>query len=120
MSTEFTAGSRILAALSALAIFVGAQASTGFDRVGSSETELIASLSAPMPALHSVSTSRVAFSSRAPSRLPDDPGVALAADRLGEVATTFASHHSVAGAIVRPTGSVVSRGYDATAPPALS
>ena len=119
-SIHHASGARVLGFLSALAIVVGAQTSAHFERVGSSSTELVTSLSAPMPALHSVPTSRVAFASRAPSRLTDNLGVALPAGGLGEVATTIASHHLLASLIARPSGSVVARGYDATAPPALS
>jgi len=120
MSVGFGANARFLGLLSALAIFVGVQTSAPFERVDSPSTELVTSLSAPMPALHSVPTSRVAFTSRAPSRLTDGLGVALPADRLREVATTTVSRHALAAVIARPSGSVVSRGYDATAPPALS
>jgi hypothetical protein len=114
---QLISGARVFAML---AILVGAQAVTRLEPSASAETKLVVPLAAPMPALHSVVVSRVAFSSRAPSRLPDDIGVALAADGFDGVATALASHALPAVAIERPSGSVVARGYDATAPPALS
>ena len=119
-SARLTAGSRILAALSALAIFIGAQSPARFERLGSPATELVAALSAPTPALHSVPTVRVVAAPRSVSRLPDTVAAALLASPDDGLRVALVACDVTHDAIEPPCGSVASRGYDATAPPALS
>jgi len=110
-------GARVLAML---AIVVGAHAVSPNERVGSAEAIVVTSLSAPMPVLHSVSSDRVAFSARSPSRQTDHVGNALPTTAYDELPLSLASRGVSSGASDRPRRSVASRGYDATAPPALS
>jgi hypothetical protein len=114
------AGSRILAALTALAIFVGVQSPASLERFVSSQTELVSSLSTPMPALHSVPTVRVVVAHRSVTRLPDTVAAALLASPDDGLRIALVACEVMPDAIKPPCGSVASRGYDATAPPALS
>lgn len=104
----------------ALAILFGVQAAAGVGRSGLPETTLDTSLSAPMPALHSVSLTRLAVAPRSSSRPSHDVGAALRPDTYDPLTIEFSPRSLPNGAIKQPRRSVVSRGYDATAPPALS
>ena len=114
------ASSRILAALTALAIFVGVQSPASLERFVSPQTELVSSPSAPMPALHSVPTVRVVVAHRSANRLPDTVAAALLASPDDGLRVALVACELMPDAIKPPCGSVASRGYDATAPPALS
>jgi hypothetical protein len=120
MPTGLTAGTRVVAALAAATIVVSAQTTLRFDRAGTTETSLVESLSAPMPAWHPVSVQRVAVPLRPPSRLPAHVDAALPVDAAVPLRQSFASHAFAIGASTQPGASTVARGYDATAPPALS
>ena len=112
----FVGGSRVLAVL---AILWGALGTARLERADAGDARLVASLSAPMPALHSVASARVAFSSRAHSRVPDI-GPALPASEEERPALAVASRATARRPVEKPCASIASRGYDATAPPAVS
>jgi hypothetical protein len=114
------AGSRIIAALAAATIVVGAQTTMRFERLDATETTLVASLSAPMPALHAVSVHRAPVAVRSLSRLPAHLDAALPAYGQKELRHSGPPHSVTVGASEQLRASIVSRGYDATAPPALS
>lgn len=114
------AGSRVLAALTAAAILVGVQTAARFERADTAETVLVTSLAAPIPALHSVPSYRITSAPRTASRLPDHIAAALPARAHDGLRRSFTLRASTTGAIEQPVASIVSRGYDATAPPALS
>jgi len=119
-SAGLTGGSRLLALLSALAIFAGIQSAVHFERSGASRTELVTPLASPMSALHTAPTVRVVVAARSVSRLPDAVAAALPASPADGLRVALVACDVTLDAMQPPCGSVASRGYDATAPPALS
>jgi hypothetical protein len=117
------AGSRVLAGFSAAVILIGSQSAVRIDRQSAAETVRVAPHAAAvpaLPALHSVAPCRVALESHSPSPSRVREGAALPAYAQAGLAARISSDAVTIGAIANHGGSVVSRGYDATAPPALS
>lgn len=118
--TGLTSGARVLAVLTAAAMLVGVQATAGLARAGSAERDVVAALSAPLSALHSAPSYRVSFGPRSASRSPDHLAAALPACPYHGVRAVPASRSVTSDAIEQPRAPIVTRGYDATAPPVLS
>ena len=106
--------------LAALAVLFGIQAAANVERSSSLDTTLESSFRAPMPALHSVSLTRLAVAPRASTRAPHDAGAALRPEASVSLTVVRSPRSVTRVATEQSSRSIVSRGYDATAPPALS
>ena len=111
--------SRVIATVTA-AILFGAQISIHLQHDATADEVRSFSTAAPFAALHSPPTNRFALEPRSSTRPPssrDVPSPEYAQDAFSR---TIEHHIAVAAAIGFVGQSAVARGYDATAPPALS
>ena len=113
---------RLLAGVAAAALLFAAQTSDRLQR-GPSVDAFDSASATTLPVLHSVPPHRLALDSRSLGRSP-----ARSTHRLDAALPAFAqathvreaAHHVVAVAPSLASASIAGRGYDATAPPALS
>jgi len=113
---------RLLAGVAAAALLFAAQTSDRLQR-GPSVDAFDSASATTLPVLHSVPTHRLLLDSRSLGRSP-----ARSTHRLDAALPAFAqathvreaAHHVVAVAPSLASASIAGRGYDATAPPALS
>ena len=113
---------RLLAGVSAAALLFAAQTSDRLQR-GPSVDAFDSASPTTLAVLHSVPSHRLALESRSPARSP-----ARWTNRFDAALPAFArathvreaAHHVVAVAPSLASASIAGRGYDATAPPALS
>ena len=103
-----------------LAVLCGIHAAATVDPSRPLDTALVSSLSAPMAALHSVPLTRLAVAPRLGSRPSDHAGAALRPETSPRLSLVRSTRSVAVVAIEQSSRSIVSRGYDATAPPALS
>jgi hypothetical protein len=102
------------------AILVGIHAATRVELASSSDTISATSTATPIRALHSAPSYGTAFASRSASRLPDRVAAVLPESSGGTLAIAVNARSLTPSGPEQPNSSVVSRGYDATAPPPLS
>jgi hypothetical protein len=117
------AGSRVIAALAAAAILLGANAPLQVEREARTDALRGVSTSSLLVALHSAPLHQLTLASRSglrPSRWSSSTGAALPAPAHRHLPTTVAGGPAPRAAHQRRGASVAARGYDATAPPALS
>ena len=112
------AGSRVVAAFLAAAVLFGAQTSARFESAHTADAVHGAASTLALPALQTVANFRVAIESRSPSPVP--VGAALPPSAYDGLPVAFASRAVTSGAVEQLREAMASRGYDATAPPALS
>ena len=109
---------RLRAGVSAAALLFAAQTSDRLQR-GPSVDAFDSASPTTLAVLHSVPSHRLALESRSPARSTNRFDAALPAfARATHVRE--AAHHVVAVAPLLASASIAGRGYDATAPPALS
>jgi len=114
------ASSRVVAALAAAAILVAMQASNRAEPSASVDAGRAVASAASLVALHSVPTYRLALDLRSSGRWASSVGTPLPARVELELPPTVARRIAISSAIEQRDTSVAARGYDATAPPALS
>lgn len=117
------AGSRVVAALAASAILLGANASLQLEREARTDAFRGVSSAGSLVALHSAPLQHLTLASRSgsrPSRWSSSIGAALPAPARGHLPPTVAGRPALRGTHEQSGESVAARGYDATAPPALS
>ena len=112
-----TARARFIAGLSALALAFAAH-TTGPRHPASGDAFQSASPAAALPVVHRAAQGLIS-ESRAPVRSTSGPGVALPTF-AAQYLVSHVSHDVRAAASARPSASAATRGYDSTAPPALS
>lgn len=113
------AGSRIVAALAALAILFGAQAVTRLQHGVSGDAFRSPSPATSFAALHAAPANRAALTSRSSARWPSSIGVPLLV-HLQDASSSRLAHQIAIAPAIGLGESGRARGYDATAPPALS
>jgi len=110
---------RLITGFAATALLFAAQTADRLHRGPFVDTLHSISPAATLPALHSAPAHRLAPEVRSPARSTNGPGAQLPAFAW----QTFggdATHHVVGVAFAPASASIAARGYDATAPPALS
>lgn len=109
--------SRVLAAFASLAILFGAPAASAFGHAGFGAIHAAVSSEAG-PVLYAAQVTRLALETRSHSRAPLPTCVAAVGNAcVRQEYVPGVRTHDPAG---RPVAAAASRGYDATAPPALS
>ena len=114
-----TAASRVMAAFAALAILFAAQASSRVASAAAADV-LRASASTSLVALHSAPIHRLGQELRSSARWPSGVDAPLAASVHIALPALAAGHVAIVAAVEQRDRAVAARGYDATAPPALS
>jgi hypothetical protein len=111
---------RVIAAFTALALLVAAQGTIRLQGDSSAGAIRASSTATAFAALHAAPTHRLALDSRSSTRWPSGADVPVLSH--GTISSSETIEHSVAIAttIGRANEPSVARGYDATAPPALS
>jgi hypothetical protein len=114
-----TAGSRVIAAFAAFAILCAAQVSTR--ATSATAVDVVrASTATSLVALHAASMHRLGQELRSSMRWPSGVDAPLAASiRIG-LPELILDPVAIVGAVEQSDSAVAARGYDATAPPALS
>ena len=110
---------RLITGFAATALLFAAQTSGRLHRGPFAGTLHSISPAASLPVLHSVPAHRLALEARSPARSTNGPDAALPAFAQPTFVRDGA-HHVVAVASAHSSASTTRRGYDATAPPALS
>lgn len=114
-----TAGSRVIAALAAAAVLLTAQISTRQATVAAADV-LHASSATSLVALHPAPMHRLGQELRSSMRWPSGMDVPLLAPPRIELPEPVAVRVTIVSTIEQSDSSVAARGYDATAPPAVS
>lgn len=114
-----TAGSCVIAALAAAAVLFTAQLSTRQAAAAAADGPRAPSVTS-LVALHPVPTQRLGHELRSSMRWPPSMDVPLLAPARLELAEPIDVRVTIVGTIEQSDTSVAARGYDATAPPALS
>ena len=110
---------RLITGIAAAALLFAAQTSDRLQRGPSVDAFHSTSPLAPLPLLHSVLSHRLALESRPLARSAH--GLDAALPTLAQaIVVTDTAHHVAAVAPSPASASIAGRGYDATAPPALS
>jgi hypothetical protein len=115
-----TVGSRVIGALAAAAILFAAQVSSRADRTASTDVVRAVSPAASSLALHTAPAHHLELDLRASARWPSTIGTPLPVFAVAALSETVRRLVSIVAALEHRDTSVVARGYDATAPPALS
>jgi hypothetical protein len=110
---------RLIAAFAALALLVAAQGTIRLES-DSSAPAFRAVSSTSFTALHSAPAHRLSLDSRSSTRWPSGADVPVLPYGTVPSSETIGHHVAIATAIGRANAPSVARGYDATAPPALS
>jgi hypothetical protein len=111
---------RLIAAFAALALLVAAQGAVRVERDASAPAFRAVSAAASFTALHSAPAHRLTLESRSATRWPSSTDVPMPTSGIALASETIVHRVAIATAIGRANAPSVARGYDATAPPALS
>jgi hypothetical protein len=111
---------RLIAAFAAFALLVAAQGTIRLESDSSAAAIRASSTATGFAALHAAPTHRLALDSRSSTRWPSGADVPVLPHGTIRSSETIEHRVAIATAIGRANEPSVARGYDATAPPALS
>jgi len=109
----------VIAAIAALTILVAAQSTAGLERDAAAAYRPCSG-AVSFAALHSAPTHRLAVDSRSSMRWPSNSDVPLPGHLLDGRSETIDHRVAIVAEMGHAHESALARGYDATAPPALS